>query len=479
MPIILGGGISGLSAAYYLLKSSRTNQIRLLEASNRLGGWIRTEQRSHNDNDNRYLFESGPRTIRPSGPAGINTLELMDELGLSSKIIPINSNHVAVKNRMIYVNGKLCLLPSDIGGALRTIPPFSRPLIFSAFKDLLTGRSKEPLADESIYKFTERRFGTEVAKYLISSMICGICAGNAKEISVKFLMKDLFLKEQKYGGVIKGVFLDWLEKKNEKNPPIVNGSKSLLVKRSKEEKWSIYSLASGLEEFPKALTKHLEAEKNVKIQLNEKCTSIEFTKDTTSQKVIVNSNHETDRIISSIPSYTLAPLVAKQHPQLADDLQGIPFVNVAVVNLHYASKDLLKYNGFGLLTPPSENLPILGVIFDSCCFEMGDNTVLTVMMGGHWFNQRFGPNPSESDLRQIAIEQIRNILDIQETPTTTKVNILKNCIPQYVIGHHDRVARIRQYILDRKLPLQLCGSSYDGVGVNDVILSARNAVGEV
>lgn len=129
--------------------------------------------------------------------------------------------------------------------------------------------------------------------------------------------------------------------------------------------------------------------------------------------------------------------------------------------------------------PPKENLPILGIIFDSCCFKMDGQTVLTVMCGGQWFDKWFGKNPTEEMILDIALSQVKNILKIDDKPDHHKVSILKNCIPQYVVGHHDRVERIRNYIKDRKLPMSLCGASYDGVGVNDVILSARYAVDKI
>ena len=168
---ILGGGISGLSAAYYLIKTGAP-AVSLFEKSSRFGGWIKT-----NKFDDGYIFESGPRTLRPKGIPGSNTLEMIDELGLESRIQPIKSNHDAAKNRMVFVNNKLCLLPSDLAGAFKTSPPFSKPLIMAALHDLFTGKSKTALEDESIYDFANRRFGKEIADYAISPMICGICAG--------------------------------------------------------------------------------------------------------------------------------------------------------------------------------------------------------------------------------------------------------------------------------------------------------------
>ncbi|KAF7281711.1 hypothetical protein GWI33_004427 [Rhynchophorus ferrugineus] len=104
--VILGGGISGLTAAYYLLKKNCTS-IALLEASNRFGGWIKS-----NKQKNDSIFEEGPRTIRPRGNPGINTLNLIDDLGLSENILPIKNDSAVARNRMIYAGGELHSLPN-------------------------------------------------------------------------------------------------------------------------------------------------------------------------------------------------------------------------------------------------------------------------------------------------------------------------------------------------------------------------------
>lgn len=230
---------------------------------------------------------------------------------------------------------------------------------------------------------------------------------------------------------------------------------------------------NGLEKLPRTLSNHLEAN-GVELNTNAKCEHIEFVSDRAN--VTVNGNaHETDCLISSLPAFEIGKLVQKQHPNLADDLLAIPYVDVAVINLQFAGNTLIKEPGFGFLIPPIENLPILGVIYDSCCFDMGNNTVLTVMMGGKWFRERFG-NGDEKDLYEKAIKSIREIMKIEQNPDAFKVNILRQCIPQYVVGHVDRVNRIQKYITDHKIPLRLCGAAYDGVGVNDAIYSAKVAV---
>lgn len=269
---ILGGGISGLSAAFYLSKNGKQS-VKLLEKSKRLGGWIQTE----NNVPKGFRFENGPRTIRPGGIKGRNTLHMIEDLQLQDSLNPISRNHVAAKNRMIYAHGQLCMLPSSFSSIFKKLPPFSKPLVSVAIHDLLAGPSASKLQDESIYSFTERRFGTEAAKYLISSMICGICAGDAKQISVKFLMKDIFEMEQKHGSVLKGAAFEWLGIGKNKGEETVSDDLSDLVKRAESEKWSIYSFNEGLEILPQKLAEYVKAA-GTSIQMNSNCESISLGK---------------------------------------------------------------------------------------------------------------------------------------------------------------------------------------------------------
>lgn len=466
---VLGGGISGLAAGYYMLRRFG-NPFTIYEASPRVGGWIRSEWHK----DRGFLFESGPRTIRPKGLPGANTLELVEQLKLPIK--SITSSHVAAKNRMLYAKGQVCMLPNSPSGLLRTIPPFTRPLYRAILHDLTTGRTLAKAGDESIYSFTERRFGKEIADYAISPMICGICAGDAREISVRFLMDSLFEKEQKYGGVLKGVLFSRFRGVPDENKVGLfdQDEPPQLYKRALQEKWAMYSLTDGLEQLPRSLRKYLN-EHDVNVQVSSRCRNLNFSSDGVQLSVrdaVVRVPH----VISSLPAYQLAPLVKVQHPSLAGQLLSIPYVDVVVVNLQYDSDQLLQHNGFGLLVPPVEKLPVLGVIFDSCCFDMAGNTVLTVMMGGRWFDQWFNQQTSPKELRDVAQQYVREILQIKEEPKFSRVHTLHKCIPQYTVGHKRRVESIRKYISSYKLPLSLCGAAYDGVGINDVILSARRQV---
>lgn len=467
MTAVLGGGISGLAASYYLIRSATKQKVTIIESSNAIGGWMKSIKLPNTD----IVFEKGPRTIRPQGLQGLNTLSLVEELGLSDRLVPIPHNHPVAKNRLLYIKNKLYTLPNGLSAFFRIAPPFSKPLIFAVFKDLLT--SKKNISDESIYDFTKRRFGDDLAEFIIRPMICGICAGDAKEISVKFLMRSVFDAEQKYGSVSKGLLWGELLKK-EKIPEDL--FQSNLCKKSRNENWSVWYLKGGLQLLPDTLKDYLVGKK-VELILNSECTEVTFV----DNKVVCKyGNNEAvyDRIVSALPAHRLAPLLSHQHPFLSKNLSAIPTVDVAVVNLAFKG-NVNKEIAFGFLTSPAAELPVLGVIFDSDCFNYKDWTVLTVMMGGKWFHKYFGLTVTDEHLLKTALESVSKILNIKDKPVYHHVSVLKNCIPQYVVGHYERVDKIFQYIQNKKLPLSLVGSSYSGVGINDVIMSSKMAISQI
>lgn len=130
------------------------------------------------------------------------------------------------------------------------------------------------------------------------------------------------------------------------------------------------------------------------------------------------------KVFSALPAHKLAPVVQQSHPGLSTLLDSIKSVTVGMVNLEWPGK-ILPYEAFGFLVPSTQGLPILGAVFDTCSFSQGDRTVVTVMMGGSWFESLFGKNPTKEDLYQVAMNQIRDVLNIQEPPRRSQIHIHK------------------------------------------------------
>uniref|UniRef100_A0A8C6L5C4 Protoporphyrinogen oxidase n=1 Tax=Nothobranchius furzeri TaxID=105023 RepID=A0A8C6L5C4_NOTFU len=429
--ITVEGGHDGVEC--FLLQWS--NGVIVLESSDRFGGWLRTLRRLDGT-----LFELGPRGVRPAGAVGRNTLNMVEDLGLSAEVLPVSYSHVSSKNRYLYVNGKLHRMPSGISEILRTVPPFSRPLLFSLASEILVKRGKED--DESIYSFVSRRLGKELADIAVDSLCRGVFAGDCRNLSVRSCFPPLFNAEQKRGSLTLGLLL-----------------------------------GSGTHTFSSSLFVVLEHNllKEIKrIDENKKQGPVLWEK--------LDGVISADHIISALPAKALSCVLPPTCQSLIQQLQDISSVTVAVVNLEYEGS-VLPVKGFGHLVPSSEDKGLLGVVYDSVPFPehnrpSGQTTRLTVMMGGAWFQEEFGApeTVTTEHLLARATESVSCHLGVTSAPGWTHVALHKDCIPQYRLGHFRTVESMRSFIKKKNLSLSLIGSSFDGVSVNDVIFSGRTAV---
>ena len=225
-----------------------------------------------------------------------------------------------------------------------------------------------------------------------------------------------------------------------------------MVKKSREEKWNVWSLEGGLETLIESLSQKLKQD-GVEIQMNSQETS------------------KNDFTFYTTPAFATSKMI--ENETLTSLLDSIPFVDVAVINYRFETVENLN-PGFGFLVPSSqEKVPILGVIFDTCSFPQENSTIFTVMMGGAWFESLFGQNPPEQELVEIGLNHLKSILKIEKEPVQVVCKLHRNCIAQYTVGHGQRVEKMRQIIKNEDLNLALVGSSYDGVGLNDAVLSSR------
>jgi len=461
--VIVGGGIAGLSTAFYLLKQPSVKRIVVLESSSRLGGWIDTTR-----NKDGTIYEHGPRTVRPVGPQGANTLQMIEELGLVDSVRSIRYGHPSTTNRMILKDGKLHKLPADLISQFKKLPPFQSPLAYYILKEILRPAKND--SDVSLYEFINRRFGEDVANYAVDPLVRGICAGNSREISVHFIAKYLHQLEQKHNSIVKGYLIDWLKYKINPEPKTA-AENCDIVKQARSEHWSVWGLENGLTTLTERLSEYLAAN-GVEIFTDYNIDDIKISNG--SCILQGDSTLTCDHLTLALPAFNAANLTSGINGELSSTLGSIPFVDVGVVNLMYKG-NILKNEAFGFLVPSNQPDPILGCIFDTCSFRQGNRTILTLMMGGAWFKQLF-QHKSKEEMVDIGMNSVSKILGITQTPMDIKAKVLRQCIAQYTVGHLERVAKARQIINQEKLPLSLVGSSYDGVGINDTILSARRSV---
>nr|KAI8742182.1 protoporphyrinogen oxidase-like [Biomphalaria glabrata] len=315
--VVIGGGVSGLASALYIQRSlPQFSKVILLEGSSRVGGWVNTT--TYPDG---AIFEHGPRSLRPVGEAGRNTLLLAEELGLTKHVLPIFPSDPAAKNRYLFVDGKLCALPTNAWSMLKKLPPFTKPLITSLWKEPFHRRSNEQ--DESIYSFVRRRLGPEFADIAIDALCRGIFAGDCRKLSVQACFPPLYEMEKKYGSLIAGAVFGFKDPKVEATG---------LVRRAIEDKWASWSLSRGLQQLTDAMAASIQNTKEGEIRLDTKVTSL---KPNQNGKIIVSTpsdSIEASLVISAVYSKDLAAALPKSMTDLKEDLSALPSVNVVVVN---------------------------------------------------------------------------------------------------------------------------------------------------
>jgi oxygen-dependent protoporphyrinogen oxidase len=415
--VILGAGISGLAAGWFLKQKYPSLSITILEKSSRCGGWIKSVQ------TDGFLFELGPRSCRPSA----RTLQLIQDLHLQNEVLP---GHAQAKIRYLYRHQRLQALPQNFLSLMcSSLLP---TVIKGAAKDLLTKRSLEE--DETIESFVTRRLGPTIAHELFDPLTTGIYAGDMRQLSMKACFPQIYEWEQKKGSLIRGAL-------SQPKPKMQTSFERQLAKGS------LFSFKKGMETLTEALAKKLERH----IWLDTSVHRLPFDR--------------ADHVISALPAQALGSLLSKEHPAIAHQLSSFESESITVVNLGFHNR-ILAQEGFGYLIPRLENEDILGVVFDSSVFpEQGLGTRLTVMI------KQQVENPVD-----VALRSLHKHLGIQRIPDTYYVHRALQAIPQYKVGHTEKVRKIEEMIRMQGLPLSLLGSAFNGVSVNDCIANAYQLV---
>ncbi|XP_064472184.1 protoporphyrinogen oxidase-like isoform X2 [Ornithodoros turicata] len=387
---------------------------------------------------------------------------LVEELGLASHVLGVNASAQSSHKRLVLARGRLHPLPASITQLLRPSLLSRAPL----------AAPTEHGQDESIRQFALRCFNDEVADYVMDPLTRNICAGCSSEVSARSLLPEMLLTAQQCSTATS------LEDPSTKMETQVQPASQLLEKASH---WSQWTLRKGLQELCDTLTECLTRDPRVHIYVNEPHVEIGPGDDGRLSLSFAESTMEVDHLFACIPARRLSSLLTHSFPMLASILLDIPSVHVVSVNLEYKGK-VLPQEALGFLVPSIEKSNVLGMTFDSCCFPDHDGqydvkTRITCLMGGKWFKELFGDIHSvdSESLLKAATESVHQHLGISEHPVRYQVSLLKESMPQHIVGHRERVSHIRKEISQQGLRMSVVGASYDGIGVNDCILQARQA----
>ncbi|OJJ45392.1 hypothetical protein ASPZODRAFT_69950 [Penicilliopsis zonata CBS 506.65] len=513
---VVGGGITGLTAAYHLSQDRKCEKVTLFERSDSLGGWLQSERVSVADGD--VVFEYGPRTLRASVPDCVPLLDLIHQLGLQDEVLTTGKNTPAATNRFIYYPDHLVRLPGRIPGAgifneiLYNAKSLMEPLFQGSLSAVLWEHTK-PIRprtsfedpDESITQFLSRRFSPQLADNLASAVFHGIYAGCIDRLSAEAVLGPLRALEadEKYGGI--GVLRTMLKMANE-NKSLITLDKVLathLIALTRPDGYlthlrqfakgvSVFTLTNGVGQLTDALVAALEESPKASVVTGAEVKAIGRTPGSSDLTITCAGEKPTvfNRVIATNSAPSLATQLemgAKaggQRPQKSIGyLKKHDYaVTVMVVNLYYDQPDLVPVNGFGYLIPrsiPYEQNPerALGVIFgsdSSAGQDTAPGTKLTVMMGGHWWD---GWQDSDYPDHDSAVQMARSLLErhlgITDAPAVARSRLQKNAIPQYTVGHLERLQNLSQSLRDEfNKRLTIAGSWYGGVGVTDCVQQA-------
>lgn len=445
--LIVGAGISGLALAYYLRKSGMDAQI--VEASPRPGGVIRSERRDG------FLLELGPQSF--SGTSQL--LELARELGIENELLEAPPR----APRFLLLNGQLKPAPLS-PPAFFASSLFSARTKWSILRDLF-GRSTPPDADESVAAFIRRKFSPELLDKLVGPFVSGIYAGDPEKLSLRAAFPQLYEAERTAGSLIRGM---------------MRAAKS---RPGPKQRATLQTFREGNETLIKALAKNLGSALRTDVSVSETRRTISGSP--AKYQVSLTSNGSTEQVIAdhlvlATPTHVTATLVRCIQPELASALSAIEYAPIAVVSLGYPKSAIAhSLDGFGFLIPRSSGLRTLGTVWNSSLFPgraPDSHALFTSFLGGATDPQAVTLPPDE--LITLVHKEIAPLLQISQSPTFSSVTLYQRALPQYNLGHSERLASLQKFKAD--LPgLWLTGNYLRGPAIGACIEQALSLAGEI
>ena len=437
---VIGGGISGLAAAFALVR--RGIPVNVFEASARAGGVIGTER------SDGVLYERGPNSVLDTSPR-IN--EMLEALGIRSE--RLDASAVSSK-RFVVRNGRLVALPMSPWAFLRT-PLFTARAKLQLLREPFIGRAPAH-EDETVAQFVQRRLGKEFLDYAIEPFVAGIYAGDPTELSLAAAFPRLHALEQRYGSLIRGQISGARERAR-------TAEKSKRVARS-------FSFRDGMQTLTDTLATRLN------VQCTTRATALSRSPEGDFVVALERAGEvmriRTRALVLATPAQAAASLLRASGPDAAAALGEIPYAPVATVVTAYP-RDRVRHplDGFGFLAPKVEQRRILGTLFSSSMFE-GRSAAGTVLLTTYVGGQR-APDVvalPEDALADLAHEELATLVGAQGRPSFCAVTRWSRAIPQYTLGHAARIRRAER--AESQLPgLFLCASYRGGVAVGDCIQS--------
>jgi oxygen-dependent protoporphyrinogen oxidase len=440
---IVGAGISGLATGQAILAKDPNSEVVVFEAGAHTGGKVMSEITPEG-----YLCEWGVNAFLDKSP---RTLELCKEVGLT----PVPGD-VAAKKRYVFSAGELHQLPEKPPQFL-TSKLLSVPGRLRVIGEVFTHGTDK--TDETLEEFGTRHLGREAFEKLIDPMASGVFAGDARKMSLKSCFPRIHEVEAEYRSLILGLIKLQKEARRagKKDTPGPGPGGNLT------------SFNGGMSVLTDALTVGLGS----RVRVNSAVNSISRSGGQFTLHMADGSSEDFDAVILATPAWAQAKILKELAPDISELVDEIQYPSLSVVCLGYSEEQAGHcMDGFGFLVPSREKRGILGTVVDSNVFpgRAPEGSVLFRTMVGGARRPHLADLPDEQLLDRV-FSDLRDIMGLRAEPEFVKIYRHPKAIPQYRVGHADRLATIEKGL--EKFPgLVMTGNAFRGVSLNDCVLNA-------
>jgi oxygen-dependent protoporphyrinogen oxidase len=451
---VIGGGISGLAAAHRLVELSRAREqpidLRLFESNPRLGGVIATERAD------AFVIEAGPDSFLSEKPAA---LRLCERLGLIDRVV---GTQAEFRRTYVVRGGRLHALPDGflLMAPTQLWPLVATPLFSWAGKlrmalDLVLPR-RHGAGDESLTDFVTRRLGREALERVAQPLVGGIYTADPDHLSLAATMPRFLEMERAQRSIILAM---WRQQRA-----------AAAARDGSGARWSLFlSFDTGLQCLVDRLAQALP---EGVVRLGQPVRGLART--ATGWRL--DDGFDCDGVVLALPAHAAAALVGGADRDLADELCAIPYASSATVSLAFRREQIpYPLDGFGFVVPHIEHRALLAGTFSSLKYPgraPAEFVLVRAFVGGALRPELV--DLDDAELMARVRQELADLLGVQAAPALTRIARWPRAMPQYHVGHLDRVARIGQRVA--ALPgLQLAGNAYGGVGIPDCIRSGEEA----
>ena len=461
---VIGAGVSGLTAAWYLERLLPSAQVDVFESSRQIGGVIQTTY------IDPFLVELGADNFATLVP---DALQMVDDMGVRDEFIAPKPDHriaqVVRGGKVLPIpNGFSLMQPTRLSSVLASpvLSPAGRLRLLAEF----FVKPRKVDEDESVESFAVRRLGRECFDRLVEPIVGGIFTARAETLSMQAAMPQFVAMEREYGGLIRGAIAKRnSQSREERSARQATGARydQFLAPKQGMSWW--------LNQIAKALRNSIKLDRRVDTLFkNEENFWTVNTRSASESSERTQSHTGYHAVCIALPSPRSAQLLKPTHPRLASLLERIPYASSAVAVLAIKRSEIRpKAFCFGVVVPKIENRDCLAISLASEKYEgrcPPDLVLVRVFMGGAIRPELM--DKSDDELLGLARKEVKELLGASSLPRWQTLVRWNEAMPQYMVGHPQLVVSIRQTLQDDK-SLRLVGNAFDGVGIPQCVRLAR------